>query len=1004
VVIEARRRAWSAVCNAVSSPGRWPVSGTARGARRGGVAALLVFFAAVVLLLAGRAARADQATTGSIWGRVTDVAAAPLPGARVTITSVEGSRAYVTEADGKFFAPYLTPGVYAVRVELQGFATAERHDIEVRLGRRVELAFALPAGAFKEALEVKAAPPLVDFSSVNASTGVKSSFLAQLPVARRLSDVIYVAPGVSSGGGTGVANPSISGASGLENQYVMDGVSIGDPRYGSLGLYSRGYGSLGSGVTYELIDEIQVKTAGSDAEYGQSTGGLVNVITKSGSNAWHGSVFAYLRPEGLEGDRTQLALINGAVNTTGTEGRDMGFTLGGPLVKDHAFFYVAFDPQYESTTYVAPPGFPLQSLGGVDLERRSTPYAAKATFESGPGQRVDVSIFGDPSSSPRGPQSSSAMLSNNTGAFDSLDFGSNHQTIHYDGLLAPAWLLEASVGRSYQTFADTPYLNQWAITDRTVTPNGHSGGKGSYDANSEGTSLQYEVKSTLLFGSHEIRFGGSYNSTDMEDNSAFTGPPITLPNGQQTTSGGTITIYPDPKYGEIYRVSQALLFSQQRSDVDYLGLFAQDKVQMGSRLTISVGLRYERERMAGSAETFAFGDNWAPRLGFAYDPTGQGTLKLFGSLGVFYAQIPSDLALTAFSPYGRVSRADYFDAALTEPIPEGVLAGGTTTHFLTKGATAAIIDPTAKLGYIREGAVGLEFQAASELNLGVRYVHRDTPRVLEDVTNAAMVLYLEHLPGLSNVQYVITNPRANYPATLDGIGAFENPIHDYDAIELTADKRFGNGWAMLASYRWSRLWGTYEGFYYNGLNEPKPGETTFDDYPTNDPSYTQIGVPQYGFQGDIRYLGKLGAGPLPDDRTHQIKVYATYAFPLGLNLGTGFSLVSGQPLTPMTSDPVSGYQGYIPLAPRGTGMMTVDGFKTRTPYLWSLDVHADYAFHVAPGRLVLLADVTNLFNRQAVTGYNQNTQLTFGLTNPDFGQRTGYQDPRQVRLGVRLEM
>ena len=868
----------------------------------------------------------------------------------------------------------------------------------------MELAFTLPAGVFREALEVKAAPPLIDFSSANQSTGVTSSFLARIPVARRLSDIVYVAPGVSSGGGTGIANPSISGAGGLENRYVMDGVAVNEARYGSLGLFSSQYGSLGTGVTYELIDEIQVKTAGADAEFGQSTGGLVNVITKSGSNAWHGSAFAYVRPEALEGDRTRLALVNGAVNTTGAEGRDLGFTLGGPLVRERAFFFVAFDPQDERTTYVAPPGFPLESLGGVDLERRSRPYAAKTTVEWGPAHRVDVSFFGDPSSSPNGPQTTAAMLNNTTGAFDALAFGGDQQIIHYQGLLAPTSLLEASLGRSHQTLEDTPSLNQWAITDQTVTPNQVSGGKGSYDSGSEGTSLQYEAKATQLFGSHEIRFGGSYESTEMIENQAYTGPSIVLTNGQRTTSGGAITILPDPKFGKIYRVTKGLLFSGQRSDIGYLGLFVQDKAQVASGLTISAGIRYEQERMTGSAESFAFGDNWAPRVGFSYDPTGKGNLKVFGSFGVFYARVPNDLALSAFSPYGRVSRADYFDAALTQPVPEGVLVAGTTTHFLTKGATAAIIDPTAKLGYIREGALGVEFQAAPQLSIGMRYVHRETPRVLEDVTNAAMVLYLEHLPGLSNVQYVITNPRANYPATLNGVGAFEDPIHDYDAIELTADKRFGNGWALLASYRWSRLWGTYEGFYYNGLNQAKPGETKFDDYPTHDPSYTQIGVPQYGFQGDIRYLGRLGAGPLPNDRPHQVKVYSSYAFPRGLDLGAGFSLVSGQPLTPMTTDPVSGAVGYIPLAPRGSGMMTEDGFRNRTPAVWSLDLHADYAFRIAPGRLVLSADVTNVFNKQTVTSYDQRTQLSFGVPNPDFGKRTGIQDPRQVRLGVRLEM
>ena len=989
-----------AVCHKVFGPRRTPDASSTTLTRLGKA---LPALATAALLLAAQAVLANEATTGAIWGRVKDSAGAPLPGARVTVTSGQGSKVYVAEADGRFLAPYLTPDVYTVRVDLAGYATAEEHGVEVRLGRRVELEFALPRGAYSEALEVVGAPPMVDFSTAHVSTGVKSSFLAQLPVERRLSDIMYVAPGVSSGGGIGTENPSISGGSGLENQYVMDGVAINDPKLGTLGLYSRGYGSLGTGVTFELIDEIQVKTAGSDAEYGRSTGGLVNVITKSGSNAWHGSVFAYLTPEGLEGEPTQLALTNSGTTTTGEEMREMGFTLGGPLVKDRAFFYVALDPQYDRTTFLAPPGYPLYSMGGVDRVRRSTSYAAKATFQMGPENRIDVSAFGDPSTSPNGPQSSRAMTSDTTASFASLDYGSANQTLHYQGLLAPSWLLEGSLGHVHQTFSDTPSVDTWSIRDQTVKPTRRSGGKGSYDSGSVSNGLQYEAKASYLLGNHEIRFGGSYEDTDMESNSAYTGPPITLPNGQQTSSGVSVSIVPDSKYGKIYRVSQGLLFAQSRATLGYLGAFAQDRFQIGSRWTISAGIRYEQERMAGSAESFTFGDNWAPRLGFAWDPTGKGRLKVFGSFGVYFAKQPGDLALTAFSPYGRVTRADYYDAALTQPVPEGVAAGGTTTHFLTKGANAAIIDPTSKLGYIRESTLGLEFQAAPQLNLGVRYTHRDTPRVLEDVTNAAMVLYMQHIPGLSNVQYMITNPRANYPATLNDIGAFEDPIHDYDAIELTADKRFANGWTLMGSYRWSRLWGNYEGFYYNGLNEPKPGETTFYDYPTNDPSYTAIGVPQYGFTGDVRYLGKLGAGPLPNDRTHQIKLYASYAFSQGLNLGTGFLASSGQPLTPFTTDPVSGYTGYIPLAPRGSGMATVDGFKTRTPWVWSLDVHADYGFRITPARVVLSVDVANVFNKQIVTAYDQDSEQGFGVANPDFGKRIAYQDPRRIRLGVRVE-
>ena len=211
MAVDARRRMRLAGSDSASARVRWVPPSVARGERRCRTVRSFVLAVAVVLLLVGRVARPDEVTTGAIRGTVTDTSGAPQPGARVTVTSAEGSKVYVAQADGRFIALFLTPGTYTVRVEAPGLATAERHGIEVRLGRRVELAFALPAGAFTEALEVKAAPPVVDFSSVTASTGVNSSFLARLPVARRLSDVVYVAPGVSSGGGAGVANPSISG-------------------------------------------------------------------------------------------------------------------------------------------------------------------------------------------------------------------------------------------------------------------------------------------------------------------------------------------------------------------------------------------------------------------------------------------------------------------------------------------------------------------------------------------------------------------------------------------------------------------------------------------------------------------------------------------------------------------------------------------------------------------------------------------------------------------------
>ena len=133
--------------------------------------------------------------------------------------------------------------------------------------------------------------PLINTSSTTIGGVIDSELLTKVPVGRRMSDTLYIVPGVSDSGLAGRANPSVGGASGLENQYVVDGVNITNTGYGALGSYSIVFGSLGNGVNFDFIKEIQVKSGGYEAEYGQSTGGVVNVVTKSGANAYRGTLF-----------------------------------------------------------------------------------------------------------------------------------------------------------------------------------------------------------------------------------------------------------------------------------------------------------------------------------------------------------------------------------------------------------------------------------------------------------------------------------------------------------------------------------------------------------------------------------------------------------------------------------------------------------------------------------------------------------------------------------------
>ncbi len=333
------------------------------------------------------------------------------------------------------------------------------------------------------------------------------------------------------------------------------------------------------------------------------------------------------------------------------------------------------------------------------------------------------------------------------------------------------------------------------------------------------------------------------------------------------------------------------------------------------------------------------------------------------------------------------------------------------------GAGADTIDPNAKLSYTSEVQAGVEREIAPNTGLTVRYTYKWIGRVLEDVANAPMVAYDLGVPGLSSVEYILTNPTSS-TLLLPGaafLGAkFDDPVHRYQAVEAILTRRFSKNWSMLGSYRWSRLRGNFEGFYRDDNGQSDPAFTSLYDFPTNDPSYATIGASQFGYRGDIRFLGAAGEGPLPLDRPHDIKLYGTYIFPFGLSASMGLQVTSGKPLTALAANPNPNYQngGEIPLTPRGAGFQTSEGFKTRTPFTKLLNGQASYNIRFGNRGLVLLADVFNVMNRREALNYDNWTQRSFsGGENLNFGQPVNggnssfpaFQTPRQVRLGARFE-
>lgn len=966
---------------------------------------------AVVLALTAGPAAAQETTTGAIGGRVVDAQGLAIPGVTVTVTGRQGAKTATTDADGRFLVPFLTPGPHTVRVELQGFRPATVENVNVALGEREVLAdIALRLGGLTEQVDVVATSPTVDTTTSGIGANISSDFLTQVPTQRRISDIIQLAPGVADSGGAGDANPSISGGSGLENQYVIDGVNVTNAGYGAMGSYSIVFGSLGTGVPFDFIDEMQVKTAGYQAEFGQSTGGVVTAITKSGSNDLRGSGFGYWEPSALEDDWREVVLPNAtrgpqAVNTTGTMFSDIGAEVGGPILRDRLFFFGAIDQRWDTTSLIAPEGYPLRPLGEVDRDRASTAYSAKATYQMNGGHRLNFSVFGDPAHGDMGPQRRSSLLSTDTASFSEIDYGGHNQTLRYEGVLANNLLLTASVAHATNLIEETPSVDTWNIEDTRVEPHIRSGGIGFYEVGNDGGNTQYQAKATYLWRGHEFRGGLLYEDIGYDNVINRTGPTFTLPDGTVTATGANVSILADPALGSIYRVTRANITNVRATEQNYFAFFAQDTWRIGSRLVINPGIRYEQQKLIGNLEDFTWSGNWAPRLGVTYDPTGRGQAKIYANWGRYFAKVPNDLAARALSADAGVTRADYLDADLTNPIPDGVNAGGTTQHFVTAGLNASEFDPESKSTYSDEWLVGSEYEILPSFRVGVNYVHRDFGRVLEDVGTLPMVAYfLPDVPGAGSVEYFITNPGPDTPVAGDlGLPiSFEEARHDYDALTFTADKRFGNNWSLQSSYRVSWLEGTFEGFFRNDNGQSDPAITSLFDFPTNDPSYVALGR-EFGFRGDIRFLGEAGAGPLPLDRRHQMKVFGNYRFDMGLNLGLGLRVNSGTPLTALAANPLYESDGEIPETPRGDGFETVDGFRNRTPWETTVDLHADYALPFGgPRQLRLVVDVFNLFDRNEPTDYDNYTESQFLVANPDFGRVIAYQAPRSIRLGARF--
>jgi hypothetical protein len=665
----------------------------------------------ILLLVAFNVSAQQQGSiTGGLNGEITDSTGAILPGVTVTLAGPQGTRVVTTDSLGRYSVTGLTPGFYDVTVEMGGFRKVESKHNEVVVGSSSTLNLSLQTGSVAEVVEVTAAAVSIDTQSTAVTTNLTDQFYNSVPVPRNVSAIFYAAPGVATGQvagspnqiGPGAANPSIGGASGLENLYVVDGVTITDQAFGSIGTYNRYHGSLGTGINLAFIKEVDVKTTAFEPEYGKATGGIVQIVTKSGSNNYHGALAAYFGPGSWYASRYQYYQFGYQQVTPpsflNTPQYDAAFELGGyvPHFKDKFFFFGAFNPSLNQTTLLANPTAPAPSvaLGALQYSTTTLSWAGKLTFKLGAVTTFEASSFGDPSKHNGLPlavgQSALSSLFPQTTA-SSWQFGSRDSVARINTAITSTWTADASYAYNYNHFNEYPATNDYGITDASGNSLASATGSvvtglGAYEPSKNNTySIAVNTSKTFGFlGQHVFSAGYAYDHTNFLDLPSRSGPLFPIPN--QNAAGQTLSDLfsniPARAIGAmtnaLFRVS-ATNISSDLTQTDrtcticpvnshgqqiyasinrgtYQGLnvnaagryhtaYGNDVYQMNRFITINAGVRWEQERIAGNLLKYTFTGSWSPRIGINIDPVGDHKSKLFFNFGRNYWAMPLDAAI-----------------------------------------------------------------------------------------------------------------------------------------------------------------------------------------------------------------------------------------------------------------------------------------------------------------------------------------------------------------------
>jgi hypothetical protein len=979
-----------------------------------------------VLFAAGTAAA--QQGTSELRGRVLDPQGAVLPGVAITVRNQDTGmfRETVSNADGTYFLSAITPGKYEVTAELQGFRKLVRPDVLLEVGRTTTVDLNLAVGGLEETVTVSAESPLIDTTSKEVGGNITARELVALPsINRNFVGLIGVLPGIVPNVSTdSVGSDAIitNGRESRNNNYLVDGANnFDDVNGGRSGTQAR--------TALESIQEFQVVTNQFDAEYGRTSGAVVNAVTKQGTNQWRGSAFVFGQDADLTA-REYFAKKNNSAKPE-TKRQEFGGTFGGPIIRDKAHFFGSVERVLmDEGITINIPSRPEFNTTGVEQTRI---WNTVARFD----QQLNANhTWGVRWLREYSPQFNQIINNRTLAAAEEEDDLDQTVVASANSVFGNRRVNTLRVNWTQEdvAFANPCYNNngrQQAQCDPTLSF------QNFVDQQSDRAQARindaYQIDNTFSWfipgmrGDHDLKFGAQYqystvqNSNDGNLNGTFVfgtsnGPfdaanPRTYPDRLSIRVGGPLSSY---------------------QKVHFFGAFVQDKWKLNPRLTLSLGVRYDVEVMPIREEANPFFsdpeeypvdlNNVQPRFGFAYDLNGDGRGVLRGGFGRFFERTYFEL-IGGFYTGGTyilsqnrnypLNQADLGPRNGTLPT-HPFLAGGPFMTDAIRNAIATEVPPGSR--FQNTGATwdhpdrrvpssyqltaGYERQLGRNMSVSADYVHnfaRDllftkqlNPQVRSSDVVAQSTLRRDPTPELVDA---MTALRAQDPRFVNFSTGVTIPLNvgrtDYDALQLALEKRYSANYSTRVSYTLSHGRGNFAG----------------------------DGIGSSDFQvGDNLNL-ELNERPTSVDRRHNLVISGTAVVPRtgGLTISGIARYLSGLPFTLINNQFDADRNGIQaePL-PAGTyrGNAASDAYEVefngkpggaRGPNYFKLDMRVGYRFTIAGRSLELFGDIFNVTNRAnfgTPSGNMASTNLDNFLNLQDTLQ--GNSNPRLLQLGARF--